>query len=186
MDASRRNLLISIAVVLAVLQFLIVPWFAAQAAARERLQVLTARLVRSEAVLANKKLIQDTERALSAAAAQTLDRFPRVANVDAFRLEAQPKVIAVGAANGLTVSNFSWLIDGKVEGSGLQFARARVQWSGPVRALAAAQAQLETGFPNVFVREVGVAGPGGGPGITSADIPATLTLVVDLYFRGAP
>jgi len=183
MDESRRNTLIAVALVLAVLQFLVVPWIASQSEARERLQVLTNRLVRSQAVLENKVAIQSAERTMIAEASKTTDRFPQFQTVDTFRLEMQPKIVGVATANGLTVTSFSWLIDGKVEGSGLQFARARVQWAGSARSLATVQAQLETGFPNLFIRDVGVAGVGGGPGVNVPDAGASLTLVIDLYFR---
>ena len=186
MDSARRNLLLAIAGLLAALQFLVVPWFAAQSEAHQRLEVLTARLVRSEAVLQNKQAIKTAERTLTEAAAKTTDRFARFASVEAFKLESQPKIVAVAVANGLTVSSFSWLIDGKVEGSGLQFARARVQWSGNIRAIAAAHAQLETGFPNLFVRDVSIAGASGGPGVNTADTTGSIAFVIDLYFRGPP
>jgi uncharacterized membrane protein affecting hemolysin expression len=71
MDESRRNTLIAVALVLAVLQFLVVPWIASQSEARERLQVLTNRLVRSQAVLENKAAIQSAERAMIAEASKT-------------------------------------------------------------------------------------------------------------------
>ena len=181
MTDERRALLLGFAAVLALLRFGVVPWVEAQAAARERLQVLTQRLDRSVGVVRNSEAILSAREQLRVAADAARKRFPDAPSVEGFRLEGQRRIGAVVSGVGLQVALFDWLMDGSVDDAGLGFGRVRLQVEGPIRDIARLHGELEGALPFMAVREMQLNFRGQAAGLD--ETPVTMTLVADLYFR---
>jgi hypothetical protein len=191
-DSRTRSLLIVLAALLLV-RFGVVPWLDHQAEMRDALEVLSRRVERSTLVLNNRDLILKTEKSLEAAASAGRKRFSAYPDAAAFKLEIQPAIEQLAAANSVTLVSFSWMLDGEVPDSSLRFARARIQFSGSPRALAGLHADLDGKFPALNTRELALSIPR-GIGIDLENAPGTLNIMADLYFldaralksRGAP
>ena len=181
MSASRLRYLLGLAIVLAAIRFLLVPWWEHQADGVERLQVLTKRLDRAEGVIENRSAIAKAVDEVEAATVTIRRRFPNAVDLQSYRLDIQQKVSASVSQSGLVIRLFEWAVDGGVKEARLQFVRARFQVEGPFRQLVATQANLETGFPNMAIRELNLVAPAliAGPD----DSPAVMTVVADFYFR---
>lgn len=181
-DARHRNL-VMVALVLAAARFLVVPWVQAQGAERERLEALTRRLDRSQAVLHSGEDIRTVQQQLATEVDAILGRFPSAPDVDGFRLQAQRKINALAAASGIQVTLFDWVVDGEAPEAGLGYGRARFRVEGPLRDLIRMHGQLEGTMPNAAVREFRLQAqdPVNGP----SDLGASVIFAVDLYFRPA-
>lgn len=181
MASPRYRLLLGIAAVLAALRFGVVPWVEAQAAARERLQVLTQRLDRSVGVIENRDAVLAAAGALETATGEARARFPEFDSAETFRLEGQRRIGGLVAAGGLSLAMFDWVLEGMVEEGGLAWGRARFQAEGALRDVARLHGELEGSLPAMSVRELqlNVAGPAASLG----DTRATLIVVADLFYR---
>ena len=181
MASPRYRLLLGIAAVLAALRFGVVPWVEAQAAARERLQVLTQRLDRSVGVIDNREAVLSAAESLEAAAGEARARFPEFDSAESFRLEGQRRIGALAAASGLSLAVFDWVLEGAVEASGVAYGRTRFQVEGALRDVVRLHGELEGQLPTLSVRELqlNLAGPAAGVGETRA----TLTVLADLFYR---
>jgi hypothetical protein len=175
-----RKLLVLLAILVG-LRFVVLPWIESQSATRDEVSVLTKRLDRSQSLLANEELIKKTDQYLTNSLRGVRSRFPSHGSVDSFKLEMQPKIGEVAQLNGMTINLFTWVLDGEVKDAGLRFVRTRVQLTGSLAQLAAFQGQLEGDMPNVFIREIAIAG--NSAGVMPGDVLGTLTLTADLYFR---
>jgi hypothetical protein len=179
---SRRNAwLLGIAVVLAALRFVLMPWIHSQAESRERLQVLTQRLDRSVGVRQNRAAILRAAKELQAAAAEAESRFPAAPDAAAFRLDSQRQIGAIVAAAGLKMALFDWLLEGRLEGNSLSYGRVRFQAEGALKDLVRVDGELEGSLPFLAVREMQLAltTPAPAPNETRG----TLTIVADLFYR---
>lgn len=180
-NASRGQVLLAIAAVLASVRFGLFPLIEWQDDWRENLVVLTNRLDRSVGVVANRDAIVKSEAALEAANAKLRARFPKSEDADAFRLEAQKSITDLIVSQGATVSMFDWILDGEESRSGLRYARARIQAQGGNRALARALARMEGNYPNAVLLDV--LGNSQIPAYGPTDGGTGVTLVADFYFR---
>lgn len=181
MGNERTKKLIGLLLILAVARFGLMPWIESQAEMRAQVQIQTRRLERSETLVLNKQLIESTDKSMTTRMTALDARFPVHGSTESFRLDAQPRIGEIASLNGMTVNVFSWVLDGEVREAGLRFARARIQLTGPLRALASFQGQMEGEMPNLIVREVALAT--NTSGVMPSDVLGTLTLTVDLYFR---
>lgn len=181
MTLTRNQLLLSVAAALAIIRFGIMPWLEWQAEQRDALAVLTQRLDRAVGVIENRPAIDKAVVAVEKHVTALRAPFPSEVDAETFRLQSQQQISAIAAEFGLNLRTFEWMLDGEEQAARLAFARARVQLEGGNRALAKAQAALETRLVNLAVREVNLTfrNPSGGPD----DQGGTLSLVVDLYRR---
>jgi hypothetical protein len=177
-------LLIGLALALAAVRFLVIPWLESQADTREQLEVLTNRLDRSTGVVLNRDAITNTLSKLEKANETDRARFPRSEDAESFRLEAQQRVTGVVEAQGLRIDVFDWVLDGPVDSTGFGFVRGRINFTGDMRSLALLLGALEGELPNMVVREAiyNFVNPVTGSG----EFRANLTLVADFHFRRAP
>jgi len=175
----RRLLILLLA--LAGLRFVAVPWLDAQGGTRDELVILTKRLDRAESLIAHQDVIAKTDKMLAVNLRAVRSRFPIHGGVDSFKLEMQPRIGEIAQLNGMTISLFTWVLDGDVKDAGLRFVRTRVQLTGSLAQLSAFQGQLEGDMPNLFIREVAIAT--NSAGIMPSDVLGTLTLTADVYFR---
>jgi hypothetical protein len=184
MDASRKRTLLTLALSLAAIRFLVMPWVAFQNDARDQLDVLTNRLDRSTGVVLNRDAITTTLARLEKANATDRSRFPMSEDAESFRLEAQQRVTGVVEAQSLRIEVFDWVFDGPPDATGLGFVRGRIYLKGDMRRLALLLGSLEGELPNMVVREAlyGFENPVTGSG----EFRSTLTLVADFHYRRGP
>jgi len=181
-DARHRNLVV-VALVLAAARFLVVPWVQAQGAEREKLEALTLRLDRSQAVVHNSEDIRAAQQQLAKEVEAIHGRFPSAPDADGYRLQAQRKINALAAASGVQVTLFDWVLDGDAPEAGLAYGRARFRVEGPLRDLIRMHGQMEGALPNAAVREFRLQAQDAVDG--PSDVGASVTFAVDLYFRPA-
>jgi hypothetical protein len=184
MASTRNTWLLGIAVLLAVVRFIALPWVHAQAEARERLQVLTQRLDRSVGLQQNREAILGARKTFETATASARRRFPAPRTAEAFHLESQRRIGALVTASGLQLALFDWLLDGRIEDAGLAYARTRFQVEGPLRDVVRVHGELEGNLPFMAVREVQLNLVNAAPRLD--DTRATMTIVADLYFSAEP
>lgn len=180
-NESRNRTLITFALILAFAKFVMLPWFKSQEEARIGLEVLTRRLERSVGVVQNRATILEAERAQKAADSKNFSAFPTFATLDQMKLEAQVRVGAIANARSLRSGLFEWILVGEDKEAGLQFARARIQVTGALQKLAMFHGELESGFPNMIVRELRMESV---PANEFVEYGGNFTLVADFYFRG--
>lgn len=182
-DARVRTLLV-LAAVLAALRFAVVPWMQQQAEQRQQLEVLTQRLDRSVAVVQNAEAMQAALGKVVEVTEATRAPFPLVDDRERFRLETQRMLAGVAQRGGVTVTLFDWVVDGEAAQAGMAYGRVNASLSGPLDRLVAVHGALEAEMPFAAVREVKLdLSRGARPGLGKD--PATLALVMDLYFRPA-
>lgn len=181
MDPARKKLLIGLALSLAVVRFLILPWISSQDDVRDQLEVLTKRLDRSTGVLLNRDAITNTLLRIEKANATDRSRFPISEDAESFRLEAQQRVTGIVESQSLRIDVFDWVFDGPPDASGLGFVRGRIYLKGDMRRLALLLGSLEGDLPNMVVREAlySFENPVSGSG----EFRATMTLVADFHYR---
>jgi hypothetical protein len=176
-----------LAAVLAALRFAVVPWMQQQAEQRQQLEVLTQRLDRSVAVVQNAEAMQAALGKVMEVTESARAPFPLVDDRERFRLEAQRMLAGIAQRGGVTVTLFDWVVDGEAPQAGMAYGRVNASLSGPLDSLVAVHGALEAEMPFAAVREVKLdLSRGARPGLSKD--PATLALVMDLYFRprGAP
>jgi hypothetical protein len=178
---NRTQWLLGAVVLLAAIRFGLVPWVESQAEQRDRLQMLTQRLDRSEGVVANREAIVAARERLAKEAEGYRERFSRFATTDEFRLVTQQRFTGLMQANGANVRVFDWVLDGDVPDSGLSYGRARVTLEGPFRDVVRAHAELEAVMRAGAIREFTVTAraPSPEPGDTLVEG----LMLVDLYYR---
>ena len=181
MNGERNRWLLGIALVLAAIKFLLMPWLEHQAVAAERLAVLTQRLDRSTGVIQNRAAITQALGDLRAAVAAPRGRFPDAADASAFRLGAQQGVSAVVSQAGLSLKIFEWVVDGVAAAGGLEYSRARIQFEGGFKSVVDAEVRLETSFPNMAIRELNLIAATPLAEVNQSLV--TLTLIADFHYR---
>lgn len=182
MNASRNRLLLGVALALAAVKFLLMPWIEAQSASRESLQVLSRRLDRSEGVIRNREDIRLAVKQIDASTRDARAIFPASPDAETFRLESQRQASAIAtAAGGVSVKVFEWVLDGEAGDARLAFSRARLQLDGQFRQLVLAQSRLESQLPHVVLRQLNFVAP--SPIDQPNESQSTLTLVIDFYYR---
>ncbi len=87
MNEPRYRVVLVLALALAGLRFLVVPWLEHQGERRDALQVLTQRLDRSEGLVEARDTILKQSSTLTAAAQAARARYPVALNSDEFRLK---------------------------------------------------------------------------------------------------
>ena len=177
--SSRARLLLAFAAVLMVIRFVVVPWIATQADMHDRLFAITRQLDRAEAIVAAGSNLQSHRDALAAVTQELAARAPLAVPGSEHRVQVQRELRAAVESVGLQLKVFEWVLDGEPTATGLAFGRVRLQMEGALRNVAEAHVGIETGFPNVFVRDLNVSVRRGGQ---LASI-ATATMELDLYYR---
>jgi hypothetical protein len=180
----RVRWLIGVALGLAALRFLAVPWTQAQVEQRQQLEVLTQRLDRSAGVVDNAQAIRAAQGKVMAAAEVARKPFPEVTDKDRFRLDSQRSLTAIAGRGGAKVVLFDWVVDGEAAKAGLAYGRVNATLEGPLESLVSVHGQVEAEMPYVAIREVKVEFPRGGAAGLSAE-SGRLALVLDLYYRPA-
>lgn len=181
MGDERNRWLMGLAMGLAAIKFILMPWAESQTEGRQALQVLTQRLDRSVGVVQNREAILKSHAALSQSIGAARDRFPEVESVEKFRLQTQTQVGQMMSSRALNTLLFDWILEGKVEEANLRFVRTRFQAQGELRAISDLQAEFEGSFPNLIIREVRL--------MTSVPVKevdeygGNITFVADFYFR---
>ena len=184
MGDARVRWLLGLALVLAALRFVVVPWTQSQVERRQQLEVLTRRLDRSAGVVANADAIRGALGKVTASTAIVRQRFPQVADKDNFRLEAQRMLAGIASRGGAKVVLFDWVVDGDAPQAGLAYGRVNARIEGPFDSLVSVHGQIEAEMPFAAVREVtldftqdGVSGLSSGT--------TMVALVMDLYYQPA-
>ena len=184
MGDARVRWLLGLALVLAALRFIVVPWTQSQVERRQQLEVLTRRLDRSAGVVANADAIRGALGKVTASTAIVRQRFPQVADKDNFRLEAQRMLAGIASRGGAKVVLFDWVVDGDAPQAGLAYGRVNARIEGPFDSLVSVHGQIEAEMPFAAVREVtldftqdGVSGLSSGT--------TMVALVMDLYYQPA-
>jgi hypothetical protein len=184
MSMDRNRALVLLALGLAFIKFILVPWLDQQADSIEQLSVLTKRLDRAEGVIANRLAIEEAVKDTESSVRLARQRFPDAVDPQSFKIGVQQSVSAVAGDTGLVVKLFEWVVEGDAKRARLAYSRARIQIDGGFRQLATLQATLEARFPYMFVREFGLAAPAM---IAAPDESvASITIVADFYYRPAP
>lgn len=182
MGDHRVRWLLGLALALAVLRFVIVPWTQQQVERRQQLEVLTQRLDRSAGVVQSADQILAAQSKLAAAREATLAPYPLAADKDRFRLDVQRRLSAIATRGGVTVTLFDWIVDGDAAEAGMAYGRVNVSIAGPLRSVVAVHGALEAEMPYAAVREGSMElGRNSVRGLT--DDAVTLALVIDLYYR---
>lgn len=184
MDPARRNILVGLALALAAVRFLVLPWIEAQGDSREQLEVLTNRLDRSTGVVMNRGAITEALARLEKSNAGDRSRFPQSESAESFRLESQQKVTGIITTKNLQIDVFDWILDGPVDPTGLGFVRGRVFLKGDARALGLMLGALEGELPNMVVREA-IFGFENRV-FSKGEYRANMTLVADFHYRKVP
>jgi hypothetical protein len=174
--------LLVLAAVLAGLRFAVVPWMQRQVEQRQQLEVLTQRLDRSVSVVQNAEAMQAARGKVIAVTEATRAPFPSVDDKDRFRLESQRTLAGIAQRGGVSVTLFDWVLDGEAAQAGMVYGRVNASLSGPLDSLVAVHGAIEAEMPYAAVREVKLDfARGTEPGLGKD--PATLALVMDLYYR---
>lgn len=180
-DARVRTLLV-LAAVLAALRFAVVPWMQQQVEQRQQLEVLTQRLDRSVAVVQNAQAMQAARGKLVEVTEAARAPFPLVDDRERFRLDMQRRLAGIAQRGGVSITLFDWVVDGEAPQAGMAYGRVNASLSGPLDSLVAVHGALEAELPFAAVREVKLELPRSvRPGLGKD--PATLALVMDLYYR---
>lgn len=180
----RARWLLGLALALAVVRFVLVPWTSAQVEQKQRLELLTARLDRSVGVVFGEKSILEAQGKVTAAAAETRSRFPEVVDKEHFRLDVQRQLAAIASRGGVKVGIFDWIVDGSAQEAALEYGRVSTSLEGPLDNLVAVHGQIEGEMPFAAIREVRVELGRGESGLTAT--PARISLVMDLFYRHVP
>lgn len=176
-----QGLLLLLAGLLCV-RFVVLPWQASLAESRDRLQVLTDRLDRSETVYANRESVVAALARLETEVEAIEDQFPLEPDVSGFQLAQQQALTQQLQADGLQLVIFDWVLTAPEENSHLHFARFRLQARGEIGAMARFTSALESDFAHATVREIGIS-PVNAQQIPRQGGTAQLSLLVDLHFR---
>jgi hypothetical protein len=153
MTNDRVRVLLIVAMALAAIQFLLIPWIQYRSELREEVQALTKRLDRSESVLKNKDELKASSQKLEATSGPILQFIPAPENEEAFRLVMQQSVSSMVGESGSTLSVFDWAFSGAVEGTDIRFVRARMTVIGDAPSLAKLQTLLDVRLANAVVRD---------------------------------
>ena len=153
MTNDRVRVLLIVAMALAAIQFLLIPWIQYRSELREEVQALTKRLDRSESVLKNKDELKALSQKLEATSGPILQFIPAPENEEAFRLVMQQSVSSMVGESGSTLSVFDWAFSGEVEGTDIRFVRARITVVGDVAPLAKLQTLLDLRLSNAVIRD---------------------------------
>lgn len=187
MNQQRLRVLAVLALSLAAIRFVIMPWIEAQAAAHDELAVLTKRLDRASGVIESREAIEKSLTQVEEQVASSGARFPNAATNEAFRLQTQQAMRDLATTNEVSQDLFGWVLDGEVAEAGLKYVRARVQFGGDIELIARMHGQLETQFPHMLMREVTVTSA--APIGKDDESYVSMTIVADFHFRtqaGAP
>jgi len=177
--SSRVRLLLSLAAILALTRFVMVPWLDSQAGVRDRLYAVTRQLDRAEAIVEAGSDLEARRDSLAAVVRELASRAPYADPGSEHRVQVQRELRAAVEAVGCQLKVFEWVLDGEVEAAGLAFGRVRLQLEGPLRNVAEAHVDLEAGMPHAFVRDMSIVVRRGGRRGT----PANATLELDIYYR---
>jgi hypothetical protein len=179
----RRKWLLALLGAALAVRFALWPWLESQAEELMNLQTLSAKLVRSEGVLASKNQINSFHAAAKISAHAFRDRLPLEVSADALRLKTQTRLGEMASKRDLTVGVFDWVLDSAVEQTEVRFAKARIQVNGGISNTGRFQAEIEASFPNAVIRVVraNTVVPVSGPG----DFGMSTEFVIDFHYRTA-
>ena len=184
MGDSRVRWLLGLALVLAAMRFVVVPWAESQVEQRQQLEVLTQRLDRSASVVASSKDLLAAQGKAATATEAARKPYPVVADAEQFRLEAQRTLSGIAGRGGVKVVLFDWVLDGDAPKAGLAYGRINASLEGPLDSIVAVHGQIEAEMPYAAVREVKLEfGRESSDGLSA--MGTTLALVMDLYYRPA-
>ena len=121
----------------------------------ERLLAVTRQLDRAEAIVDAGSDLQARRDTLESVVLELAAKAPMANPGSEHRVLVQRELRATVESAGLELKVFEWVLDGEAERSGLAFGRLRLQIEGPLRDIAQAHVDIEAGFPNVFIRDIG-------------------------------
>lgn len=180
MNEPRYRVLLVLALALAGLRFLVIPWLEHQGERRDALQVLTQRLDRSEGLVEARDTILKQSSTLTAAAQAARARYPVALNSDEFRLLAQQQFSMLAEGSGINITVFDVLLEGEQKEANLKFVRVRLQFEGALNRLARFHGEIEGRMPNALLQSLRVDAsyPIAGPG----DPTVQGSLTADVYY----
>ncbi len=181
MSQQRLQILAFVAIALAAIRFLVLPWIDSQNATRDELSVLTKRLDRATGVVESRQNIEKSLAAIEKDVAKINQRFPSAETPEAFRLQTQQAVRELATSGEVSQDLFGWVLEGDVEKARLKYVRARMQFGGDIEMIARMHGKLESRFPNALIREVTITSP--SPIGKEDESYVTMTLVTDFHFR---
>jgi hypothetical protein len=176
----RYRVLLIVALALAAVRFVVVPWVDHQGERRDSLQVLTQRLDRSEGLVEARETILKQSTTLTAAAQAARTPYPVALNSDEFRLLAQQQLSMLAQESGIIVTVFDVLLEGEQKEANLQFVRVRLQLEGALNRMARFHGEIEGRLPYALLKSLRIDSsyPIAGPG----DPTVQGSLTADLYF----
>ena len=177
--SSRVRLLLGLAVVLAAMRFVVVPWVESQAGVHDRVFAITRQLDRAEAMVETGSELEARRDALAAVAAELAARAPLEVPGSEHRVQVQRELRAAVESAGLKLNSFEWILDGETGTAGLLFGRVRLQMEGQLRKVAEAHVNIEAGLAHVFIRDLSVTVRRGG----RLDTTANASMELDIYYR---
>ncbi len=181
MQSDRTRVLLILVAALALLRFGVVPWVRSQNDAHDQLDVLTNRLDRSLGVVNNKQPLQAALVRVRADVEALRGRYPSVPNAAQFRLDVQRKLGELAAARTVQLRSFDWQLDGTDADAGLAYGRVRVTIEGQLKDIIRMHGALEGELPYVVIRDLNLNVT--KPATVQLDVPATATVVLDVYYR---
>ena len=176
MLSDRYRTLLVLAVALASIRFILLPWLEWQGQRVEELRILTDRLERSVAVQQNRDVILKSRQMLDAELSKTQQLFPTAGNVADYRLEAQQALSALAAQNAVVMQSHEWVLEREVADSSVRCLRWRASFTGSARNVAGFQGGLEAGTPNLIPIDF-VLNPSGP--LVNADSAVALAITAD-------
>jgi len=180
-SVNRQILLILLAVLL-VVKFAIVPWAEWQDEQHAELLTKAKKLQRSESLL----LVRDEVRTQAEASGQqwqaALERFPQTADAQTIRLEMMQQIQQELAALQVKVNLFDWLAEEDLQVEGLKRASINLTLEGTLPNLTLAHLKLESGFPNMVVKQLRSA----GATTLNTEVDVQINLLLHVYFKLEP
>ncbi len=154
MTRSRYRTLLAVAIALASVRFVIVPWLEHQSQRRDALQILTQRFDRSEGLIAARETIVIQAKTVETASLKARTRYPVAVNAAEFRLQIQQKLASLAQECGVLIPVFDFLSEGEESKAGLNFVRVRLQFQGPIGSVARLHGLMEGNLRHVFIRRL--------------------------------
>jgi hypothetical protein len=172
--------MIALAVLVSV-RFVLQPILNWQAEVRDRLQIMTSRLDKSNALLTSASKVRAQEQVWVQQLQQAIPEFPEHKTADTAKLAIQKTIETEVQAAGVQLDLYVWLSEGEYDRAQLSYARGRFIAKGPVRSLIELQVKLEADHPYLALKEVSFGADSMMSGVDEAT--ATMTVVFDSYYR---
>ena len=175
--------LISLVVILVVIKFILLPLQQTQQDMHTQLEGLNKRLLRSQALLAEKDTLLQWQSTQQQQLQKLLLPYPEVTNAAQYRLTLQQQLQQLAADNRVSVTFFDWLTDTPLDVFNLHRGRISLRVEGDAGSIMQLHLKLEQQFPHFSLRDVRATWRGGLE--RGSRIELNLQLEVDYKLAGA-